>query len=122
MHATGDRVLRWLATRIEGSFRSTDLVARYGGEEFVVALLDTNASTVFERLQVLRAHIATSSLRERRSHPAGGSGREIRTSVSIGVAQSPIDGAMLAEVLARADARLYTARNSARNRIVQSDD
>jgi two-component system cell cycle response regulator len=121
-HATGDRVLNWVATRIDSSFRATDLVARYGGEEFVVALLDTTDDTVFERLQVLRAHIATSALRERRSDAAGGTGREIRTSVSIGVAQFPNDGLSVTDVLARADARLYAAKDAGRNRIVKSDD
>lgn len=121
-HATGDRVLRWVATRIESSFRSTDLVARYGGEEFVVALLDTTDATVFERLQVLREHIATSPLRERRDASPAEGGREIRTSVSMGVAQFPDDGASVSDVLARADARLYTAKNAGRNRIVSSDD
>ena len=121
-HATGDRVLRWVATRIESTFRSTDLVARYGGEEFVVALFDTTDSTVFERLQVLRAHIATSALHERRSDAPQGSGREIRTSVSIGVAQYPNDGDSVNDVLALADARLYTAKNAGRNCIVQGND
>ena len=85
-------MLRWVATRLERSFRSTDLVARYGGEEFVVALLDTTDATVSERLQVLRAHIATSELCERRTDAPDGSGRSLTTSVSIGVARFPDDG------------------------------
>ena len=121
-HATGDRVLRWVATRIENSFRSTDLVARYGGEEFVVALLDTTDATVLERLQELREHIATSPLRERRDDSPGNGRRAIRTSVSMGVAQFPGDGASVADVLARADARLYAAKNAGRNRIISSND
>jgi len=116
-HATGDVVLRWVAARIERSFRATDLVARYGGEEFVVALLDTADACVIERLQVLRAHIATSVLSERRSASQEPDELELRTSVSIGIAQLPADGSTPHEVLARADARLYDAKAEGRNRI-----
>lgn len=37
-HATGDRVLRAIGSRLRASLRSTDLVARCGGDEFVVVL------------------------------------------------------------------------------------
>jgi diguanylate cyclase (GGDEF)-like protein len=118
-HSTGDVVLRWVASRIERSFRSSDLVARYGGEEFVVALPDTDDACVIERLQVLRAHIATSALRDRRLETDDDpTANVLRTSVSIGVARIPADGTTPTDVLAIADRRLYEAKKAGRNRVV----
>jgi diguanylate cyclase (GGDEF)-like protein len=122
-HATGDVVLRWVASRIERSFRSGDLVARYGGEEFVVALPDTNDACVLERLEVLRAHIATSALRDRRLETGEDPAEHaLRTSVSIGVARLPTDGATPIDVLAVADRRLYEAKKAGRNRLIHGPD
>jgi diguanylate cyclase (GGDEF)-like protein len=113
-HATGDVVLRWLATRIERSFRASDLVARYGGAEFVVALPDSGDARVIERLEVLRAHVATSVLRERRAEQ---NVLELRIRVSIGVAELPADGSTPAQALVQAHARLQQAKAAGRNRI-----
>jgi len=118
-HALGDRVLRWVASRIERSFRTSDLVARYGGEEFVVALPGASDARIVQRLEVLRAHIATSVLRERRSEGDHETELEIKTTISIGVAHLPADGATPTEVLARADKRLYEAKAAGRNRLVR---
>lgn len=128
-HAIGDTVLRWVASQIERSFRTGDLVARYGGEEFVVALASTADARIDARLEVLRAHIATSVLRERRSEHelrgVEGVGQEdelpIRTTISIGVARLPADGETPEQVLRRADQRLYEAKAAGRNRVVRGE-
>jgi diguanylate cyclase (GGDEF)-like protein len=114
-HALGDAVLRWVASRLQGSVRVTDVVARYGGEEFVVAFLDTEENRLAPRLETLRRTIERTHLR----HAAGGG--DVRIRVSMGIAHLPRDGANVAEVLSRADERLYRAKEGGRNRIVDAD-
>ncbi|MEG2032308.1 MAG: GGDEF domain-containing protein, partial [Janthinobacterium sp.] len=105
-HAVGDQVLAHVATVIDGALRESDCVARFGGEEFVVLMPDMpprNALGVAERIRTL--------LRES-SHAGLPS-----CTVSIGVAcqESVVEG--LEELLSRADAALYLAKERGRDRI-----
>ena len=105
-HAVGDQVLAHVATVIKGALRESDCVARFGGEEFVVLMPDMpvhNALGVAERIRAL--------LRES-SHAGLPS-----CTVSIGVAcqASVVEG--LEELLSRADAALYLAKERGRDRI-----
>ena len=111
-HVVGDAVLRWTASWLKRSFRSSDLVARYGGEEFVVAFLDSDHERIEDRLELLRRGIECSTLRQ------GVDGPEIKLSVSIGTARTSHAGEDPAAVLARADERVYQAKRAGRNRIV----
>ncbi len=115
-HATGDDVLRSIAAWLQRHFRATDLVARYGGEEFVVAFLGAASENMEERLERLRMGIAGNRFRS----PA--SSQELEVTVSIGTARVPIDAASVSEGLALADARLYEAKRSGRNRIVSGGE
>ncbi len=105
-HAVGDQVLAHVATVIKDALRESDCVARFGGEEFVVLMPDMpvhNALGVAERIRAL--------LRES-SHAGLPS-----CTVSIGVAcqASVVEG--LEELLSRADAALYLAKERGRDRI-----
>jgi diguanylate cyclase (GGDEF)-like protein len=111
-HVVGDAVLRWMASWLKRSFRSSDLVARYGGEEFVVAFPDSDYEQIEDRLEVLRRGIECSVLRRDVDGP------EIKLTISIGTARMPEDGEDPEAVLARADERLYQAKRMGRNRIV----
>ena len=108
-HQAGDGALRRIAAAIAESVeRSGDFAARYGGEEFVVILEDTTlagAAGVGERIRnaVLDAGIAA---------PSGG-----LLSVSVGVA-ARLPGSTGESLLRQADAALYEAKNSGRNRVV----
>lgn len=110
-HLAGDAVLTWVAGYLRRSVRETDLVARYGGEEFVVAFVDSDHERLDDRLECWRRAIAASVVR------LGDSDAEIRLTVSIGIARFPADARSPTDVLARADARLYEAKRSGRNRL-----
>lgn len=109
-HAVGDLVLVELAARLRESLRSSDVVGRMGGDEFVAICPNTDiagAEHVAERvLDTCRTPIAA---------PDG----IISASVSVGVTvyrpeTDPIPSA--AQLLTRADAAMYDAKRSGKNR------
>lgn len=112
-HPTGDLVLREAAGAILKMLRSEDIFARYGGEEFVVAargLSLSNGARLGERIRETIGKLVISS-------PP----RQIRVTVSVGVAEldeADRDGAKL---LVLADKRLYAAKAAGRNCVVSSD-
>ena len=102
-HSTGDKVLKFIATSLRQTFRTTDVVARYGGDEFVVVLPDTSlqsAQSVCRRAQekVLSHHFEAPD------------GSQVSVRVSCGVAVFPNDGRDASSLLAKADERLYQAK------------
>ncbi|TVQ57340.1 MAG: diguanylate cyclase [Rhodobacteraceae bacterium] len=109
-HAAGDAVLREFARRLTDNIRTVDLAARLGGEEFVVALPDATLET---------ARIAGERVRAAVEAPGfAHEGRPIPVTVSVGVAglHGPEDDATA--MLARADAALYQAKQTGRNRVI----
>jgi diguanylate cyclase (GGDEF)-like protein/PAS domain S-box-containing protein len=105
-HAAGDLLLKDFAARLRAGVRATDTVARFGGDEFVILLED-----VKERGQALR--VAEKIVAEARQ-PLMVEGRELVATASIGVAFG--DGnAVEEELLRRADAALYEAKNAGRD-------
>ncbi len=108
-HPCGDRVLRRTADCLARSFQSQeDFVARYGGEEFAV-LLRIDSEQIARKLAE-RVLYAVHDLEIQHQE------EQIRISVSIGVArlEPGEDGKSWLE---RADAALYDAKESGRDRI-----
>ncbi|MNC40736.1 putative diguanylate cyclase YedQ [compost metagenome] len=107
-HSAGDEVLKHLAALCREQVRPQDLVARYGGEEFCVLLPATSLAQATAMAEQLRESIAPSP--------------DIRLTVSIGVAEANADQAgNLEELVAKADRRLYAAKQNGRNRVVADD-
>jgi diguanylate cyclase (GGDEF)-like protein len=111
-HATGDLVIRHVATQLRRSLRGGDLVARLGGDEFAIFLVNTSFADAGMRFDVLRADLAQSDVVS--------AGRRINITVSIGIAMSPDDGAETQSLLAAADARLLIGKRAGRNLVVAS--
>ena len=103
-HDAGDTVLVTIAQALSNSARLVDAVARVGGEEFAVILPNTHAQAAQEVAERMRIAVAQSS---DLAQP---------TTISIGVAtlQDQEDANSL---YARADAALYTAKKTGRNRV-----
>lgn len=104
-HAVGDQWLRQAADRIRSRLQDSDLVARVGGDEILVVLPHVHT--------VQRADEVCEQLR-RSLHD-----EQARSTVSIGVTLAHM-GEDVDAVIARADQAMYQAKNSGRNRVVQT--
>jgi diguanylate cyclase (GGDEF)-like protein len=110
-HVAGDRVLVSLAEALRANSRATDVPLRYGGDEFLVLIIGMDGPTGFETAERLRGIIERSTVNS--------DGVAIGLTISAGVACVPRDGgADLADLIARADRALYTAKHMGRNRVV----
>ena len=110
-HPAGDAVLRSIGRILKAESRGIDEPARYGGEEFVVALPETSPSGALELAERIHARIGA----ERMRLPDG---TEIRVTASIGVATLPATAIDVRELIAAADAALYEAKRTGKNRVV----
>ena len=108
-HAAGDRVLRAAADAWHTVLRGRDPLGRIGGEEFVVVCADTTLEQALAVAERLRE--ATATLQFDDIDPG------LRVTVSIGVAQSQRSDDTHEDVLARADAALYRAKQRGRDRV-----
>lgn len=109
-HMAGDSVLRLLGQLLAGLLRQVDLAARYGGEEFAVILPETDF--VGTRLVAERIRQAASKIVVPIS-----AGREVRVTVSVGVACFPLCGDTAERLVEHADQALYTAKQEGKNRV-----
>jgi two-component system cell cycle response regulator len=107
-HAAGDVVLREVAERVRGHLRAADVVARYGGEEFLVVMSGALAEDAYVVAERLRGAIA--------AVPVLADGHQLSVTASVGVAAGDI-GVQSDDVVSAADAALYRAKNSGRNRV-----
>jgi diguanylate cyclase (GGDEF)-like protein/PAS domain S-box-containing protein len=109
-HHVGDIALQAMTEICVDTLREVDIFGRMGGEEFAVALPSTaveGAAMVAERLRAII---------EQADVPIG-DGRNIKFTVSIGVAQATREDVSIEDALKRADEGLYTAKRSGRNRV-----
>lgn len=111
-HAAGDVALRGVAAAILTSVRQSDLLVRYGGEEFLVLLPGMAAEAAMERVEDMRMTVEQLPLSIPRRDDSA------RVTVSIGLAVYGADGTQAEDLLDRADARLFEAKASGRNRLV----
>lgn len=110
-HQAGDDVLRGMGDVIREQIRTSDIPARYGGEEFCILLPETPVKGAAEFAQRLRLAVELRSFCSQ--------GRDLRCTVSIGVASCPSAGVSDEEDLIRlADEALYEAKFAGRNRVV----
>jgi diguanylate cyclase (GGDEF)-like protein len=106
-HEAGDRALRIFARSLRRHLRPDDIAARYGGEEFVLLLPDTSITDALSALYRLKDKLA---------EDIGRTGGADYT-VSWGLTDSAA-GSSFEEMLAAADAALYTAKRSGKDCIV----
>lgn len=110
-HLAGDRVLAEFANRALGTLRSGEVLARFGGEEFAVLCAPAALDQALIAAERIRHVTAAAPIRYEQI--------DIPITVSIGIAcfdptNDPLDSTGL---MAKADTKLYSAKQNGRNRI-----
>lgn len=108
-HLAGDEVLIHFANIMQNNLRKEDVIGRLGGEEFAIFLPNIAKEDAISFAERLRSMIE--------AKPAVTSKGEIHYTISIGVTNIESDIAM-EKALEVADAAMYTAKRSGRNRVV----
>lgn len=109
-HQAGDMVLSKLAGILKNNLRSQDFVIRYGGEEFLLLLPDTDLD---------RAGLAAEKLRVYVRETGFGSQGDLKATISLGAAEFQ-PGEDWEQLVGRADAALYQAKEQGRDRVVKA--
>lgn len=109
-HAFGDIVLRRFAEILRSSVSPRDLCGRYGGEEFVVMLTECTREVAAKVSERIMASLYNTRFKQ---HP------DFTFTASIGLMSGvPKEGEQLQLYIEQADAALYFAKNTGRNKMV----
>ena len=112
-HLVGDKALRAVTDALQSQLRGYDLAGRFGGEEFAVLLAQTREQDALNVAERLRAHIAGLSVPVDDEDESAGC---VRLTISVGVASLDGESRELTDLLAAADAALYHAKETGRNK------
>ena len=115
-HLAGDAILKEIGRLTKQNIREVDLAARYGGEEFAIILPYTPPSGAAVSAERLRQRIAQHSFAPEISLPSR------HLTVSIGFAGFPDDAGAAIELVKAADAALYHAKQTKKNRVCSYAD
>ena len=108
-HPVGDEVLRTFAITLFANLRAVDKLGRYGGEEFLMILPDTakdQALRTLDRLRSIASEVDWAAI-----------STVMNVTMSAGISEIRQEDSA-ADVLARADAALYNAKDAGRNRVI----
>jgi len=113
-HETGDYVLKQFTELIKKNIRQYDVLARHGGEEFAILFPDSDKKTCFSILSRIK-----DALSEIEFTPDG---KVIKFSFSGGIVSLDEESlrAHIDEFISLADKRLYIAKESGRNQIIDA--
>jgi diguanylate cyclase (GGDEF)-like protein/PAS domain S-box-containing protein len=107
-HQAGDDALRQVARRLQKASRSGESVARLGGDEFTVLVPECNGIEEIEKLA--QRIVAQFELPFHIQH------KELVLTTSVGISIYPQHGSTASELLKFADAAMYQAKESGRNK------
>ena len=111
-HKTGDLVLQKLADVCKNELREIDIIGRIGGEEFAFVMPETTASLALEVAERIRQILMNTRMQLDQQN------KQFNFTVSIGVTTMTNFESTVDDLLQEADAALYQAKNSGRNKVV----
>ncbi|HEU6446294.1 MAG TPA: diguanylate cyclase [Gaiellaceae bacterium] len=112
-HPTGDEVLKAFSGCLRTSVREIDLAGRWGGEEFALLLPGTDLEGGRQLAERIRRTLGGQGL-------VAPDGAPIRVTASFGVASFPLVSSQ-SQLVAAADAALYEAKRTGKDRVVTSE-
>jgi diguanylate cyclase len=115
-HQVGDQVLRLLANTLVACIKGQDTAARYGGEEFGVILPRTSLPNAVKVAEAIRQRLGHKKVMNRTTGKSLG---EIKISIGVGRYRH---GEPLPQLISRADAALYMAKNTGRDKVVAENE
>lgn len=110
-HLLGDKVLQGIAEVLRTNIKGRDVAARIGGEEFALLLPQTPLKGAHSLAEQIRTAVGQMRIYGGDTNQAVGS-----VTISLGLAVGR-QGESIDELMARADAALYTAKHEGRNRV-----
>jgi len=114
-HPAGDKVIQQIGTVLSSIARTNDVAARIGGEEFALILPRSDLDGALSFAERLRRRVADEPFE------TGSEGKPLSITTSVGVALFPDDADTAPALYARADAALYVAKRSGRNRVCRAN-
>lgn len=108
-HRVGDELLREVSSILRKESREGQVLARLGGDEFAILLPRADETEALKAAERLLGELAKLPLRN--------DGHPLRVSASVGVAMYPAHADTVDQLLLRADAAMYSAKEDGRNRV-----
>jgi diguanylate cyclase (GGDEF)-like protein/PAS domain S-box-containing protein len=102
-HESGDDLLVEVGSRVRAAVRDTDTVARYGGDEFVIVMEEAGT---LDDVRAVAARVLSTV-----GEPITLAGREVRPTVSIGIAMTSDDRGRPDDLVRDADIAMYRAKD-----------
>ena len=109
-HECGDIVIKKTAEIISGNIREQDTAARWGGEEFIILMLNCSTEQAAVSVERIRTEIEKLKIKYHDN--------EVSFTMSFGISESSKDDEDFDRIIARADKKLYRAKESGRNCII----
>lgn len=109
-HEVGDMLLKALGDLLKECIRNEDTLSRISGDEFVILLEDMSYGNAEMVAQKIHAKLA---------QPLHIRGIELNIGLSLGIAVYPDDGTEMSEILRKADARMYQAKEQSKGMMTE---
>ncbi len=113
-HLAGDLLLQRISKIIGGKIRDVDTLARYGGEEFIVILPETSHESAAKIAERVRRTVESTHFKGQEKQPKG------KITISMGLVTFHGDYKSRHHLIDSADALLYQAKESGRNKLIKA--